>query len=144
MKELLIALMVFTSDLFGRLWRWLTLRRVVGLVALLILVLCLKGLVVDLGMGGDAFVLFSVDWGLAFEVSAILIALSFQGHVAAIAHVVKRCLRQRKSLKRLMRRAFRRSSHTRPAKPLLPPPPATRRPGWPWHRLSRDAIPCQS
>ena len=123
MKELLIALMVFASDLLGRLRRWLTFRRVVGLVALLILVLCLKGLIFDLGMGADAFVLFSVDWGLAFEVSALMIALSVQGHVAAAAHVVKRWLMQRKSLNRLMRRAFRRSSRTRPAAPLLPSPP---------------------
>jgi hypothetical protein len=123
MRELLITLMVFTSDLIGRLRRWLTFRRIVGLVALLVLVLCLKGLVFDLGMGADAFVLFSVDWGPAFEVSALMIALSVQGHVAAAAHVAKRWLMQRKSLNRLMRRAFRRSSRTRPTAPLLPPPP---------------------
>lgn len=123
MKELLIALMVFASELLGRLRRWLTFRRVVGLVALLILVLCIKGLIFDLGMGTDALILFSVDWGLAFEVSALMIALSVQGQVAAAAHVVKRWLAQRKSLNRLMRLAFRRSSRTRPASPLLPPPP---------------------
>ena len=123
MKELLIALVVFASDLLGRLRRWLTFRRVLGLVALLILVLCLKGLIFDLGMGADAFALFTVDWGLALEVSALMMVLSVQGRVAAVAHVVKRWLMQRKSLYHLMRRAFRRSSRTRPAAPLLPPPP---------------------
>ena len=123
MKELLIALMVFASGLLGRLRRWLTFRRIVGLVALLILALCLKGLIFDLGMGADAFVLFSVDWGLAFEISALMIALSVQERVAAIAQVVKRWLMELKPLNRFMRRAFRRSSRSRPSAPLLPPPP---------------------
>ena len=122
MKELLIALAVFTSDALGRLRRWLTFRRLLGLVAVLILALCLKGLIVDLGMGADAFALFAIDWGLALEVSALMIALSVQGHVAAVAHLVKRWLMQRKSPNRL-RRAFRRSTRTRPAAPLLPQPP---------------------
>jgi hypothetical protein len=123
MGQLFIALMVFVSDLFGRFRRWLTFRRVLGLVALLILALCLKGLIFDLGMGADALMLFSIDWGLAIEVSALMIALSAREYVAAIVHVVKRWLVQRKLLNRLMRRAFRRSSRSRPAAPLLPPPP---------------------
>jgi hypothetical protein len=127
MRELLIALVVFASGLLGRFRRWLTFRRAVGLVAFLVLLLCLKGLVFDLGMGADAFALFAIDWGLAFEVSALMIALSVQGHVAAVAHVVKRWLIQRKSLNRLMRRAFWRSSRTRSAAPLLPPPPEDER-----------------
>src|ERR1051325_10531401 len=122
MRELLIALEIFVSDLLGRFRRWLTFRRILGLVALLILALCLKGLIFDLGMGADALVLFSIDWGLALEVSALMIALSVQEHVSAVAHVAKRWLMQRKPLNRL-RRAFRRSSRTRPAAPLLPPPP---------------------
>jgi hypothetical protein len=122
MKELLIALMVFASGLLGRFRRWLTFRRILGLVALLILALCLKGLIFDLGMGADAFALFAIDWGLALEVSALMIALSVQGHVAAVVHVVRRWL-QRNLLSRIMRRAFRRSSRTRPAAPRLPPPP---------------------
>lgn len=122
MRELLIALAIFATDLLGHFRRWLTFRRILGLVALLVLALCLKGLIFDLGMGADAFVLFSIDWGLALEVSALMIALSVQGHVFAVAHVAKHWLMQRKSLNRL-RRAFRRSSRTRPAAPLLPPPP---------------------
>jgi hypothetical protein len=123
MRELLIALAVFASDMLGRLRRWLTFRRLLGLVALLILVLCLKGLIVDLGMGADAFALFAIDWGLALEVSALMIALSVREHVAAVVHVVKRWLMQRKSLNRLVRRTFRRSSRSQPSAPLLPPPP---------------------
>lgn len=123
MRELLIALAVFASDMLGRLRRWLTFRRLLGLVALLILALCLKGLIVDLGMGADAFALFAIDWGLALEVSALMIALSVREHIAAVAHVVKRWPMQRKSLNRFMRRAFRRATRSRPAVPLLPPPP---------------------
>jgi len=121
MRELLIALAVFAADVLGRLRRWLTFRRLLGLVALLILVLCLKGLIVDLGMGADAFALFAIDWGLALEVSALMIALSVREHVAAVAHVVTRRLMH--PLNRFMRRAFRRSSRSRPSAPLLPPPP---------------------
>jgi hypothetical protein len=123
MQELLIALAIIASDLMGRFRRWLTFRRVLGLVALVILVLCLKGLIFDLGLGFDAFALFTIDWGLALEVSALMIALSGREHVAAAAHVVKRWLIHHKPLNRLMRRAFRRSSRSRPTAPLLPPPP---------------------
>ena len=121
MRELLIALAIFASDLLGRFRRWLTFRRVLGLVALLILVLCLKGLIFDLGFGFDAFALFAIDWGLAPEVSALLIVLSAREHVAAITHLAKRSLMGLKPLNRL-RRAFRRSSRSRPTAPLLPPP----------------------
>jgi hypothetical protein len=123
MRELLIALAVFASDALGRLRRWLTFRRVLGLVALVILALCLKGLIFDLGMGADAFALFAIDWGLALEVSALMIVLSAREHVAAIIHMAKRSLMGLKPLNRLMRRAFRRSSRSRPTAPLLPPPP---------------------
>lgn len=119
----MIALAFLVSDLFGRLRRWLTFRRLLGLVALLILVLCLKGLIVDLGMGADAFALFAIDWGLALEVSALMIALSVREHAAVVAHVVKRWLMQLKPLTRFMRRAFRRSARSRPSASQLPPPP---------------------
>jgi hypothetical protein len=121
MRELLTALAIFASGLPGRFRRWLTFRRILGLVALLILALCLKGLIFDLGMGADAFALFAIDWGLALEVSALMIALSVQGHVAVVAHVVRRWL-VRNPLNRILRRAFRRSSRTRRSAPLPPPP----------------------
>jgi hypothetical protein len=123
MQELLIALAIIASDLMGRFRRWLTFRRVLGLVALVILVLCLKGLIFDLGLGFDAFALFTIDWGLALEVSALMIVLSAREHVAAISHMAKRSLMGLKPLNRLMRRSFRRSSRSRPTAPLLPPPP---------------------
>ena len=127
MRELLIALAIFTSGMLGRLRRWLTFRRLLGLVALLILALCLKGLIVDLGMGADAFALFAIDWGLALEISALMIALSVRGHVAIVAHVVKRWLMHLKPLTRSMRRAFRRSARSRPSASQLPPPPEDER-----------------
>lgn len=123
MRELFIALAFFAYDSLGRFQRWLTFRRILGLVALLVLALCLKGLIFDLGLGFDALALFTIDWGLALEVSALMIALSAREHVAVIIHMAKRSLMGLKPLNRLMRRAFRRSSRTRPAAPLLPPPP---------------------
>jgi hypothetical protein len=130
MRELLIALAIFASDLLGRFRRWLTFRRILGLVALLILALCLKGLIVDLGMGADAFALFAIDWGLALEISALMIALSVRAQVSAVAHFVKRWLMQFKPLNHLVWRAFRRSSRSRPTTPLLPPPPEDELAAW--------------
>jgi len=127
MRELLIALAIFASGILGRLRRWLTFRRLLGLVALLILVLCLKGLIVDLGMGADAFALFAIDWGLALEVSALMIALSVREQAALVAQVVKRWFMQLKPLTRFMRRAFRRSARSRPSASQLPPPPEDER-----------------
>jgi hypothetical protein len=123
MRELWTALAIFASDLLLRFRRWLTFRRILGVVALLILALCLKGLIFDLGMGADALVLFSIDWGLALEVSALMIALSGREHVVAFTHGVKRWLMQCKLPNCIMRRAFRRSLRSRPGAPLLPPPP---------------------
>jgi len=81
-------------------------------------------------MGADAFALFAIDWGLALEVSALMIALSVRDHAAAVAYVVKRWLIQRKPLNHLLRCGFRRSSRSRPAAPLLPPPPEDELAAW--------------
>jgi hypothetical protein len=123
LRELLIALVILASDMLERFRRWLTFRRVLGLVALLILVLCLKGIVFDLGMGADLPILFGLDWGLAIEVSALIIALSAWDRVTTVAYVVKNWFSQRKTLNYLLRRVARRSSRSRPSTPLLPPPP---------------------
>ena len=130
MRDLLIALAVFASELVGRFRRWLTFRRLLGLVALLILALCLKGLMLDLGMGADAFVLFSIDWGLALEVSALMIVLSAREQVATAAFVVQRWLQQRKPLGRLLRRASRRARRSRPAAEQMPPAPDDEHAAW--------------
>ncbi len=122
MRELLIALAVYASDLLGRLTRWLTFRRVVGIVAILILLMCTKGLI-EMGMGADLPVLFGLDWGLAIEVSALMIVFSVRAHVIIVAYVVKRWLLQRKPVKQLLRRGGRRASRSHPSAPHLPPPP---------------------
>jgi hypothetical protein len=130
MMELLTVLAVFTSDLLGRLKRWLTFRRVLGLVALLILLLCVKGLVFDIGMGADLPILFGLDWGLAIEVSALLIALSVRDHVITVAYVVRSWILQRKAVNHLLRRVARRASRSRPNTAVLPPPPEDEPAGW--------------
>jgi len=129
LRELLIALAVFASDILVRFRRWLTFRRLLGIVALLILALCAKGLV-EMGMGADLPILFGIDRGLALEVSGLMIALSVRDHVTAVAYVVKRWFLQRKTVNHLLRRISRRSSRSRPAAPLLPPPPDDELAAW--------------
>lgn len=119
----LTILAVFISDLLGRLKRWLTFRRVLGLVALLILLLMVKGLVFDMGMGADLSILFGLDWGMAIEVSALLIALSVRDHLVAFAYAVKSWVSQRKPVTRVLRRFARRATRSRLASSLLRPPP---------------------
>jgi len=129
MREFLAVLAVFISDMLGRFRRWLTFRRVVGIVALLVLLLCVRGLI-EMGMGADLPVLFGLDWGLAIEVSALMIALSVRDHVTTVAYVVKRWLLHRKPINHLLRRGARRSSRSRPGTPLLPPPPEDEPAAW--------------
>jgi hypothetical protein len=94
---------------------------VLGIVAILFLLLCLQGLI-ELGMLADLPIILGLDWGLAIEVSALMIVLTSRDHVVTIAYVVKRWLLQSKPLNHLLRRGARRSSRSRPAA-LLPPPP---------------------
>ena len=129
MREFLAVLAVFISDMLGRFRRWLTFRRVVGIVALLVLLLCVRGLI-EMGMGADLPILFGLDWGLAIEVSALMIALSVRDHVTTVAYVVKRWLLHRKPINHLLRRNARRSSRSRPGAPLLPPPPDDEPAAW--------------
>lgn len=124
MTEFFGLLLAFASDLLGRLKRWFTFRRVLGIVAMLILVLMLKGLIVDLGMGADLPILFGIDWGLAIEASALLIALSVRDHAVTGARVFKSWLSHRRVVTRhFLLRVSRRASRTRSARSLLPPPP---------------------
>jgi hypothetical protein len=109
--------------MLGQFRRWLTFRRVLGIIALLVLLLCLKGLIFDMGMGADLPILFGLDWGLAIEVSTLMIALSVRDHVVTLAYVVKSWLSQREAINRLLRRFAQRAFRSRPAAPLLPPPP---------------------
>lgn len=122
MREYLVVLAALAWDMLERFRRWLTFRRVLGLVALLVLLLCLKGIVFDLGMGADLPFLLGLDWGLVIEVSALLIALSVRDHVTAVAYIAKNWLSQRRTANHLLRRVARRSSRSRRAAPLLPPP----------------------
>lgn len=120
---LVTVLAVFISDMLGRLKRWLTFRRVLGIVALLILLLMVKGLVFEMGMGADLPILFGLDWGLAVEASVLLIALSVRDLVVTVAYVVKSWLFQRNVVNRLLRRFARRAPRSRPASSHLPPSP---------------------
>ena len=72
LRELLIALVVFAYDLLGRFKRWLTFRRVLGIVAFLVLLVCFRYFLL---MGMDITFFFGLDLGLITEVSALLIIL---------------------------------------------------------------------
>jgi len=81
-------------------------------------------------MGADLPILFGIDWGLALEVSGLMIALSVRDHVTTAVYVVRRWLLQRKPVNYLLRRSSRRSSRSRPPAQLLPPPPDDELAAW--------------
>lgn len=118
--EFLKVLAVFISDILSRFRRWLTFRRVLGIVAILVLLLCVRGLI-EMGMAADLPILFGLDWGLALEVSALMIALSARYHVMTAAYMVRRWLLRTKPAIRFLRRGVRRAFRSRPAAPRLPP-----------------------
>lgn len=118
--EFLAVLAVFISDMLGgRFKRWLTFRRVLGIAAFLVLLLCLKGL---FEIGADLTFVFGLDLGLVTEVSALLIVMTVRGHVATAVYVVRRGLLRLRPVGLLLRRGVRRAFRSRSAQPLLPPP----------------------
>lgn len=131
MAEFLTMLAVFISVIFRRFRRWLTLRRVLGIAAILILLLMVQGLVFGMGMGADLPILFGLDWGLAIETSVLLMALSVRDRVLTVVSVVKSWISlKRKGLNRILQRYARRAPRSRPTSTLLPPPPEDEPTGW--------------
>jgi hypothetical protein len=89
LKELLIILAAFGSDKLARFRRWLTFRRVLGIVVFLVLLLCFRSILL---MGMDLTFFLGLDLGLVTEVSALLIILAVRDHVATAAYVIRRAL----------------------------------------------------
>lgn len=118
--EFFTVLAVFISDLLGRFRRWLTFRRVLGIVIFLTLLVLTRHLLMA---SVDVAFLFGLDLGLVTEVSALLIILAVRGHVATAVYVVQRGLLRLKPVGLLLRRGVRRAFRARSAQPLLPPPP---------------------
>ena len=118
--EFLTVLAVFISDMLGRFKRWLTFRRVLGIVAFLILLLCLQQLI---GIGADLTFIFGLDLGLVTEVSALIIILAVRDHVKMALYVVRRGLLRLKPVGLRLRRGGRRAFRSHSAQPPLPPPP---------------------
>jgi hypothetical protein len=127
LKEFLTALATFASDRFDHFRRWLTFRRVLGIVAFLILLVCLRDL---MAVGADISFLFGLDLGLVVEVSALMIILSVRDHVVTAAYLVRRRLLRLNFKTRLLRRGVRRAFRSRPETPLLPPPPDDEPAAW--------------
>jgi len=120
LREYLAVVAAFAADRFERLKRWLTFRRLLGTVALLILLISLPSLI-GLGSGIDLAFLFGFDWGLAFEVSALIMALSVREHLVIAIRAVKSWISH--NVVRRLRRAVRRAPRVQHRKPLSPPPP---------------------
>lgn len=120
MRPFLIVLTAYLAELIGRFRRWLTFRRILGIVLFLTLLLSLRQFV---EIGIDVSFLFGLDLGLVAEVSALLIIFSARDRVMTAAYVVRRGLLRIKPLSRLLRRSVRRAICSRPVRPILPPPP---------------------
>ena len=116
MQAFLIMLTAYLMELIGRFRRWLTFRRVVGIVLFLTLLLLLRQFV---EIGIDVSFLFGLDLGLVAEVSALLIVLSVRARLITTTNVVRRGLLRIRPLRRSVRRAIR----SRPIRSILQPPP---------------------
>ena len=115
----------FAADTFGRLRRWLTFRRVLGIVGFVIILMCAQQLLM---LGMDASFLFGLDFSLIAEVSALMTILSVRDRVMTATYLIRRGWQKLARGGGLVRRS-RRSSRTGPVRSLLPPPPEDE-PGW--------------
>ena len=120
LREILIILAAFASDVLSRFRRWFTVRRVLGIVAVLIVLLLFRQFLL---LGMDISFLFGLDLGLVTEVTALMIILSVRHRVMTATYVVRHWLLRTKPVGRFLRRGIRRAFRSRPAAPLLPPPP---------------------
>ena len=120
MPPFLIALFTYLGERIARFRRWLTFRRVVGIVLFLTLLFLFRQF---LALGVDVSFLFGLDLGLVAEVSALLIIYSVRDRLVTAAYVARRAFSQIKSFSRLLRRNVRRAIRSRPVRPILPPPP---------------------
>jgi hypothetical protein len=120
MRPFLIMLTVYLMDLISRFRRWLTFRRVVGIVMFLTVLLLFRQF---LAIGIDVSFLFGLDLGLVAEVTALLIIIAVRDRVEPVAYVLRRGLLRIKPLTRLLRRSIRRAIRSRPVRPMLPPSP---------------------
>jgi hypothetical protein len=126
MREFLTLLVCFLADALERLRRWLTVRRVLHIVALLIILMCLGQLLAVT----DISFLLAADWGLILEVWAAMMLLTARMHgVAAVQ-------RLRRSLRRATNRAahwMRRGARAPRTRPKAPPPSSSDEDGvWGW------------
>jgi hypothetical protein len=127
MWPFLIKMTAYLMELIGRLRRWLTFRRVLGIVLFLTLLLLFRQI---LAIGIDVSFLFGLDLGLVAEVSALLIIISVRDRVMPGAYVVRRGLLRIRPISRLLRRSVRRALRSRPVRPILPPPPEDHPAAW--------------
>jgi|HubBroStandDraft_2_1064218.scaffolds.fasta_scaffold173463_2 hypothetical protein len=127
MWPFLIKMTAYLMELIGRLRRWLTFRRVLGIVLFLTLLLLFRQI---LAIGIDVSFLFGLDLGLVAEVSALLIIISVRDRVMPVAYVVRRGLLRIRPISRLLRRSVRRALRSRPVRPILPPPPEDHPAAW--------------
>jgi hypothetical protein len=130
MPALFQAVLCFLAAGLARFRRWLTLRRVLHIVALLVILLCLREFIAV--SAGDMAFLLGMDWGLVLEVTGVIMLLAARTHTIATAQILRHRLRLAKNrMVLLMRRGRARAFRTRsPAS--RPPPSSDDEPGAAW------------
>jgi hypothetical protein len=113
------------TEALVRLRHWLTLRRVLHIIAILLILATIK----ELAAVSDVTFLLGFDWGLALEVGGAMMLLAARTHVIATADLLRHRL---SALKRraviLMRRGVARAGRSRPQAP----PPSSSDDDGPW------------
>ena len=118
MPDVLQLVIGFLTNALVRFRRWLTVRRVLHIVAILFILLFLKEFV---ALDAVPF-LFGLDLGLVLEVSALMIVLSARAHMIATFQIVREKLTPAKTgLTRLFQRGTSRALRTRSRTPRIPP-----------------------
>jgi hypothetical protein len=123
------ALLNSLSGIIAGFRRWLTWRRVLHIVAILILIISIKELV---AAGADLSLLIGMDWGLALEVSALMIFAAARVHAIAVFQMTRQKLLAASAvLAKFYQRGATRAFRTRPRKTQIFPPPSDED-GWAW------------
>jgi hypothetical protein len=109
--------------------RWFTWRRALHIAAMLVLLISIQQLMLA---GADLTILFGMDWGLALEVSAVLIFAAARVHAIAILQITRqKLLAAFAVLAKFYQRGATRAFRARSQKPHSFPPPSDED-GWAW------------
>jgi len=124
------GLFCLAAEALKRLWHWLTVRRIVQIVAIVAILILIRGAVPV----PDLAVLMGVDWGVALEVFGALMILGARTHTISTIRFLRHTLSAAKSrLRVLMHRGVTRAGRTRPE---TPPPSSDEDGGFYWATIA--------